>query len=825
MGKVKKGPHRDEKAVVSTELFNPATPEQLARIRSLVKENKNLLKQYLMPYSVALSILGHWGTLRAFARINFIDESLREATYALATSSASAYVTQGQRMAQTGIEAWEKGAATYFNFLQEIPGNIGYTLARRAFEPDEMAATLDALSNPQSSSVALQNYDRNWGQGLVGYLKAVVQDGLTGKERYVNRYINTITALMAGTAPKFLSAAAVMKYYQYRDAKSIEGDIARTNIYRVGTRLTEQEVIVIDEKGLKAKSFTELNNMLAEVQQAHLQTGAEIDQIFPYLLPSLVRKSFEVGMLYAHKWLTAGFTGLGLLGKNYVTDRMVAAAYNRYFEEPLPKGYDKQLISQEQADKVIQQIQRRNRLLIPSAKRNVHLARYIFPIILLVAVYYLFISGNISVEFALFALTTALTAISGLQNEISSWNAARRLETELAARRTHFINAIPECDENDVVSNCYGLEKTLATHNFAIRARKYKNIDAAIVCLIIKEAFLNNGIDFASDGYVSFSVDADSRIDATIAARINRSIVEKLERINGLAQLRQQLGELNKATKTNDSDYVVSRPLRDAKDQRINQFVLLIPAKYQELVTQEKITEIFDSNEVELEEVESDGANATATKYLRLTVTGCAAGDVGKLNDLISAINTFKRLPAKKDSKVHDVPNLPFTEPATANPLRHRSNQVLPDTKDSKTAASSKGSAAQVASSPVIKWNSAVYDSKAAESDVVPMESRYLPRNKFFTFFKLAEEDFPDATSYKCFKSKAERAKLAAKEGDEGVLFIDEMVRDNHGRFFRAKAKLKALETYGDMRVYAAEEQSSTGEMLYVFKGVAANTH
>lgn len=66
---------------------------------------------------------------------------------------------------------------------------------------------------------------------------------------------------------------------------------------------------------------------------------------------------------------------------------------------------------------------------------------------------------------------------------------------------------------------------------------------------------------------------------------------------------------------------------------------------------------------------------------------------------------------------------------------------------------------------------------------------------------------------------------LAARKGEQGFLFWKSHEQDQHGKWFQTTAKGKFLGEAGDMRVYAAAEQATTGERLLVVKGVNPSAH
>ena len=122
------------------------------------------------------------------------------------------------------------------------------------------------------------------------------------------------------------------------------------------------------------------------------------------------------------------------------------------------------------------------------------------------------------------------------------------------------------------------------------------------------------------------------------------------------------------------------------------------------------------------------------------------------------------------------------------------------------------------------KWHSGTYSNRG-DSKVVKIRGAH----NLFSLFKLKPEDFPSGQkeAYHHFKNIiTTNAHIVPKKDSQGIVSTRTPVKDAQGRWFTAKHKAKALGgAYGNIRVYARQEDDNQGHRLLVFNTVKLRSH
>lgn len=293
---------------------------------------------------------------------------------------------------------------------------------------------------------------------------------------------------------------------------------------------------------------------------------------------------------------------------------------------------------------------------------------------------------------------------------------------------------------------------------------------------------------------------------------IAKDISSKIKSADELECMFEQIDAIAKAIQSNFT--AIPEKLNDDLSYQV---YLHVPKEYQNTLTKETLDAIFAQ------------LNIVVTSYDSIILTGNKKGDESKLLILLDELKSH----TKKEiniNKMAAIPNFDVeneNQKIKMNRKEKKSEKILTSKELLLQAIKQEKQEIGSHSSPV-EFASGTYNSQNI-TDIFPINGAGLPLHVFFIKFALKPEHFEKHPgAYEKFLEIAKKGLLAnGEKGAQGGKFTWEEQRDIKGKPFVSNFKLKALGTFGNIRVHGEKEKektngnkSSGSKILYVMKGI-----
>lgn len=506
-----------------------------------------------------------------------------------------------------------------------------------------------------------------------------------------------------------------------------------------------------------------------------------------------VRVDFET-----NKYIVIGKIFLALLGKPLIIDPL----FNRFFpngvfqaSKPKPNKPLNFLVPDEAQQIIIDLKKHKNNLQV-SARKSITLARLCMIIILPIAINYLWNLSSInypSAEIVIFVISLVGVALTNLLQEINDCYKTISLTKKLNQIEQKLESAFMELP---VTFELYRGQTLDSSYAILTCDRYNKAISEVHLTRVIKDVLVLSGANITKHGKKQLTMAIQNFINFQLFSKL---LNEFLQRASQIRQLKQQL---LKFTKNGD---VLFFDQRDEKN---------LPILHCKIIFDEEIVDKHLIESMEVLYAKDNKLTMKASKgYYKVDLVGYQEADEIKLNDVL-----------KKQAKInlsHETFAIePYSEATVIRPLKKNKVTKLNEVKSLPIITTKPILAG------IIVWPSASYNTNQAENTVIPINSPMLKQDKYFVTSKLAEPDFPDEESFKKFSDVIAMAKIVPGKGNQGLVFASGFEKDSKSKsVFFSNMKAKFLGKYGDMRAYASQERSATGEVLYVFRSLKMHTH
>lgn len=800
MGKHK--PKNIEKIAV-TNLY--ATSEELAEIDSLLVHRDALIQKMMsLPSSMLAmftpSLLWRYG-FGPGRPLSFVTDNA-------ANFFALSYIQEGVNSLNRLYVYWAEAVDEYMNFIkmnQVVAEQFNFSGPDML---DKLDTLLDSLSTPEGLSAA---YSSQRYQESVFFQAFLDQVSTRGIEFFKNRFYNMLTKLITvvqiDELKPYITEAQVSKFTT-ETVKTLP-QVKKDNMGRIVNDIqTHSSTIKINKyvfsPELAKKKFSELSMYISKLSKKLSETlmGHENVNFRKTFLESISENSLTIGQLRANKWFLIFSMGVGVFVKNSLSDRFVATVYKKLFVAKIPKELNSNLVLAVTAKKIRDDLERQNDLLEIKAEKSLRYMRYLSAASIPILLYMTLMAEEFSAEFAIFVFTNLMVALSGTVDYCQQSYANYRLNSQIGSKRKVLNQLIDSCGQGEWEET---IGESIRESYFTLNVNAFRGQSAAVIAGIIKLTFYKYGIKIQSPNKSinksRITIRADIGISKNKISNINKFIIDSISRQKAIKDLKNQISQL--AQLFFNAPFFSMQSVDD-KGLRIDKFIINLE-KLKDMPNKEKIINAFSGYQLEF-------------MHDSLSIMGSNPIEPGVLTVLLSELKQDKK---SVETDVDSNNNTPID----SSQLNHRNRSYVKPLKEKGDKEENKSSKKEVEPSKNIKWKSAKFNSEDPNCKVAPIESKYFPKNKFYTFFALKREDFNDEASYLKFKEKCENPTLARQHGDEGIKFIHRYEKDSAGNVIEAAAKLKVLGEYGDIRAYAEEEISPTGEVLYVFKGLDLKSH
>ncbi len=779
-----------------------ATSEKLVEIDLLIRRRELLIRKVITLPSSILAVL----TPSILWRYGFGPGApLSSITDTAVNFIAASYIQEGVSSLNQLEKFQLETIQEYSKFFSEteLIANSFNLYGDKALE--NLVAILDQLSSTEGLMAAASSQLYKDSEFFRVFIMSVTENGI---DFFKNRFFNVLS--------KLVSVAEIDELKEF---------ITKTPINRIAAE--SMKIVSQLKNDPNGRVYQEFDVMVNSVEICYTSLSLELlNEKFSVLLKyieesykklteiirdnsninfrksfldSLSEKSLTIGQLKANKWFLLFAMGAGILVKNFLADRFVGTIYRKLFIEPIPNILNMNIVPSETANKIEEDLKKQIVALEIKAERSVLYARYLSMACIPMLIYMILMAEEFSAEFAIFAFTNLMVAFSGGADYLQQSYADYRLKSHIESKKNLLNGLIKSCGQmewSEIVNT--GIHDSY----FAFEASNYQGLSAAVIAGIVKQALYKHGVkiqsSYKSKSKSQITIHADFSISKTKIASINEFINQSIIRQKEFKELKNQINIFVKNLNTS----FFSMQLVDSKGLRESKFIVDLE-NVKNMPDIEKIKVTFTDCKVEFMDD-------------HLTITGCSPIEPNRLRSLCDNLKNSKKSSGKQqlEDEVVDSSLL-----SNRNPTFRKSKKEDTDQREIKDGKK------EIEPAKVIKWKSAKFQPNDDQCKVAPVQSKYFPKNKFYTFFALKKEDFPNEDSYNKFKNKCENPTLARKKSEEGIKFVSRYEKDSAGNVINAAAKLKVLGEYGDIRAYAEEEISPTGEVLYVFKGLDLKSH
>ena len=505
-----------------------------------------------------------------------------------------------------------------------------------------------------------------------------------------------------------------------------------------------------------------------------------------------VRIDFET-----NKYIVIGKIFLALLGKPLMIDPLFNRFFpNGVFQASKPRAMKPlNFLEVDEAQQLIIDLKKHKTNLQVSARKSVTLARFCMLIILPIAINYLWNLSSInypSAEIVIFVISLVGVALTNLLQEINygykAFSLTRKLDQIEQKLKSAFI-------ELPLTYELYRGQTFNSSYTILTCDRYDKIISEVHLARIIKDVLVLSGANITKHGKKQLTIAIQNPINFQLFSKLLHEFLQRAIHIN---QLKKQLLKL---TKNRDILFF------DERDEEN------LPILHCKILFDEKLVDKHLIKSIEaLYTTDNKVIVKTSKGYYKIDILGCQEADNIELDALL-------KKPVNIKSSLEAFATESYSE-ATA----------IRTIKKNKIIKSNEIKSLPVMTAPVLSglivWPSASYNTNQAENTVVPINSPMLKQNKYFVTSKLAAQDFPDEESFKKFSDILAMAKIVPGKGNQGLVFAGGFEKDAKSKtVFFSNMKAKFLGKYGDMRAYASQEKSATGEVLYVFRSLKMHTH
>lgn len=340
--------------------------------------------------------------------------------------------------------------------------------------------------------------------------------------------------------------------------------------------------------------------------------------------------------------------------------------------------------------------------------------------------------------------------------------------------------------------------------------KKYKHLSFSETAQAIKNVFLHHGIIVTSVDHANIFLNVSAKMPAD-SSQLAFDIEATLMSLNETKLIAKQISEIAKIMEV-ESDY---EPCKAEQNTYRYKYLLKVPDAYLSVINTDILKKLFRDAEV----------SVTDKNYFTIMTSRQANTD-----QLVTVERSLEEIRNKENKKA--IPQLEEKANAEEQGLKVVKSKEIEEQARPRTDDSTQNQTK--AKKTTLTWPSkAVYDPADENCPVklieVP-EKNSRPPESLFYIWEVPSEYLTQPNAEKAFKASA--GKLAeARRGRQGLITLDggeEVKTDNKGKV-SAWAKVKRLETFGDMSIFASKKEDIVHEgktrTLYHLDAVKDHTH
>lgn len=522
-------------------------------------------------------------------------------------------------------------------------------------------------------------------------------------------------------------------------------------------------------------------------------------------------------MTHASKLIKAEFVRRGAvaLGENWRNNVIfsIASPIAKLSLNPIAQstyGYffqlqnaNTKLLTEEEARKLILQLEKQNHLLQLIIKRNTYIARCISFLFIPYSIFKIFfqydtlnLSNLITLGLAAFfiskiALTNMISDIRDTYNEaLFNFNFGKRKSTLIETIPDYIKFSIEEFKESF-------LDASYVTLSFNFHSKlKIKN---NLLAQLVKNSLLEHGISILSYSKTRISVAMNSQLN------LNSEGVKKIHNTID--------ADIQNFIKRKKCNLYFSQLVRSIKKDSIDFSTIPYDDHLKCYVSYELIKNIsFDTLKkifpgCELSKVEGS-----------LEIKAIEACKEDEFQEILKTLNATIKTPHVDtnvyygdglDKSLFDIDKFKGKQPKGEG----KKTEVI-RTQVSKTIL------------PKVEFPSATFDPEDPDCKVDIIKGQGLPRGIFYLTSSLTMDDFPSEGMFKKFNEKVDVCKKAnARKNAEGIIFKDRSFKTcDNGDVVPVDGEIKVKGEFGNARMFLTKE-TRDNKVLYVAVGVKSKTH